>query len=230
MHLLSCHNVIKKNLALLTCAGMLSGCDAQKSSPKILSEASYPEEQTIVVSADVANMDAVAVSAPQEKEESAGRKLTEIAGQATLPAEKHKHKEDGIADTDLQYVGRYRVNIPCEDEFAHCEKGQAEYILNLLADGTAHRTIVNLGRIYNDSISRRDQFYRQDTWSYDHAENEIVIHLVEGYNFYYKVADPHHLVIHLEKNLQQVTEDLDGTEEVPYPQPDKAYVLKKAED
>ena len=202
MHLLSCHNVIKKILALLTCAGMLSGCDAQKSSPKILSEASYPEEQTIVVSADVANMDAVAVSAPQEKEESAGRKLTEIAGQATLPAEKHKHKEDGIADTDLQYVGRYRVNIPCEDEFAHCEKGSAEFIINLLPDGTAHRTFVYKGRVSNDSHEElANRNYKKNTWHYDEEHHQIIVKRIEGIQFFYSINDEQNLVIDRDKIL-----------------------------
>ena len=41
----------------------------------------------------------------------------------------------------------YHTRISCEDNFADCETGEAEYILNLLPDGTAYWNVVHFGRV-----------------------------------------------------------------------------------
>lgn len=236
MYLFSSHAFIRKALALSTCAlglsGLLTACDSQKAHQESQNNAVYQEEHAVATSAEIAVSDEASTVQAVEPKEEAGRKLTEIAGQASLPSEKHLHRKDDVIDKeDLKYVGRYSTKIPCKDAFARCEKGQAEYILSLLADGTAHRTVVNLGRMYSDKAQKNGEpFYRQDTWSYDEEHGEIVIHFVEGHNFYYKVIDANHLVIHLDKNQQEEyvdNFDLDGQN---YPQPEKAYVLKKTND
>lgn len=233
MHLFLSHAVIKKILVLSTCvlgvSGLLSACDSQKSQLERQMTSDQAEQMT-AASAETEAFDEVAL-VPETESKEAGRKLTEIAGQASLPAEKNLHEKDDVLSKDaLKYAGRYSTKIPCTDAFARCQKGQADYILSLLADGTAHRTIVYLGRMYSDKTqSNGGQFYRQDRWSYDAKNHEVVLHFVEGYDFYYKVIDSHHLVIDLEKNQQQekVHLDVDGKN---YLQPEKAYSLKKTTD
>lgn len=75
-----------------------------------------------------------------------GRKLTEVAGRASLPVLQNEQNEE-VRSTNLQYAGRYYTQVPCQDAFVNCGKGRAEYILNLLPDGSAHRMIATFGRV-----------------------------------------------------------------------------------
>ncbi len=56
-------------------------------------------------------------------------------------------KPQNYPEADQQYAGRYHTRISCEDNFADCETGEAEYILNLLPDGTAYWNVVHFGRV-----------------------------------------------------------------------------------
>ena len=70
------------------------------------------------------------------------KRLTEVAGQATAPMQTAA-TEHHIPENHLTYVGRYTIQISCEDKFVMCESGKVDYILTLLPDGTAHRIFVN---------------------------------------------------------------------------------------
>jgi len=156
--------------------------------------------------------------------------LTEVAGQATLPTINKFVPSDEIDKIPTKaeaFVGRYHAQIDCEDPFAMCNKGNAEFIINLLADGTAHRTFVYMGKVTNDSnIIKSNRTYQKNTWIYDEATHEIIVNRIEGIQFFYKVDSQHNLVMDLDKILN-------GTEanRLYFRQhnlaPTKAYVLYK---
>ncbi len=129
-----------------------------------------------------------------------GKKLTEVAGQATLPVAK------AIADTPHMipqnaepYVGRYQAVISCDDPFVACDKGTADFIVNLLADGTAYRTIVHLGQMTFASNVQ----YHQDHWSYDSEHHQIILHRGNGVEFFYHIDSDQSLVMDLAKISNQ---------------------------
>lgn len=62
-----------------------------------------------------------------------------------------------LSKNAMPYVGRYRVDISCSDPYVGCERGTANFILNLLADGTAHRSIVHMGKIMFNSSHQDHQ-------------------------------------------------------------------------
>lgn len=139
----------------------------------------------------------IAVEKPQQDE---GAKLTEAAGPAM--AQVSEDEIEPIPDQSMPYVGRYHTEINCEDDFAHCEKGSAEFIINLLPDGTAHRTFVYKGRVSNDSqeeIANRN--YKKNTWRYDAEHHQIVVQRVEGIQFFYTIDDQQNLVIDRDRIL-----------------------------
>ncbi len=49
---------------------------------------------------------------------------------------------------EQQFIGRYRTQIQCDGYFFPCETGKADFILNFLPDGTVHRSIVRLGKVF----------------------------------------------------------------------------------
>lgn len=153
-----------------------------------------------------------------------GRTLTDIAGQATVPVfEKHQTKSS-IDEQAMPYVGRYYVSISCDDPLVSCESGHADFILNLLPDGTAHRTIIHLGTITFESHKQ----YRQDTWSYQPELKQITLHRANGVEFFYTMKDTHTMVLNREKvrNFTQTNIDF-------FAQggafPLENYVLKRAD-
>ena len=72
--------------------------------------------------------------------------LDYVAGRTFLP-EENVDQTKKLSGTSLQYVGRYHTRISCEDAFADCESGEAEYILNLLPNGSAYWNVVHFGRV-----------------------------------------------------------------------------------
>ncbi|OTG67107.1 hypothetical protein B9T28_00205 [Acinetobacter silvestris] len=162
--------------------------------------------------------------------EDQGKKLTDVAGQATIPMLENQRSNRVItklSEQQLKYVGRYHTQINCSDHFVDCEKGNVEYILNLLADGAAHRTIVYSGRMHLDIENRGNtiQSYRKDTWLYQN--NEIVIRSAEGAEFYYTIDAHKNLVMNLEKTLKSNKKNRHFFS-LKYPVPDQAYVLVKS--
>ncbi len=123
-----------------------------------------------------------------------GKKLTEVAGQATLPvAQATEDSQHPIAQNAKPYVGRYQAVIGCDDSFVECEEGTADYVVNLLADGTAHRTIIHLGEITFASNVQ----YDQDHWSYDSKHHQIIVHRGNGVEFFYRIEKDQSLVMDL---------------------------------
>ena len=123
------------------------------------------------------------------------RTLTEIAGKATAPVVEKTQTKSTIDEQAMPYVGRYYASISCTDPLVSCESGNADFILNLLPDGTAHRTIIYLGTITFES----HQQYRQDTWSFQPELNQITLHRASGVEFFYTVQDHHTMVMNREK-------------------------------
>ena len=123
-------------------------------------------------------------------EQAETKRLTEVAGQATAPIQTAA-TEHHIPENHLTYVGRYTIQISCEDKFVMCERGKVDYILTLLPDGTAHRIFVNAGQISYDNKKK----YRKDLWFYDEDAHQIVVARASGVNFYYNVDQDHNLIM-----------------------------------
>jgi hypothetical protein len=123
-------------------------------------------------------------------EQAETKRLTEVAGQATAPIQTAA-TEHHIPENHLTYVGRYTIQISCEDKFVMCESGKVDYILTLLPDGTAHRIFVNAGQISYDNKKK----YRKDLWFYDEDAHQIVVARASGVNFYYNVDQDHNLIM-----------------------------------
>ena len=164
----------------------------------------------------------------QSLETEQAKTLIEIAGQATLPAMTHARKSP-IKSYEKPFVGRYHAHIPCDDNFVPCAAGTAEYILNLSADGSVHRSIVQFGKVFaeNTQTDSRNANYRRDTWSINLEKTELVVHRKDGVNFYYDIQDPQHLIM----NLDKINRENSGGDKYYFKQgyrkPLKAYVLLK---
>lgn len=206
----------------ISICSLMSACDSSKSSSK-----QQHDSDTQNSSSELALQEET-----QAVPASDGKKLSEVAGQATLPAMAEMKgfaapNNESLPTKAEAFIGRYHVQISCDDPFAKCEKGNAEFIINLLADGTAHRTFVYMGKMtYENSDVKANRSYQKNTWIYDEAQHEIIVNRIEGIQFFYKVDEKNNLVMDLDKILN-------GTEEnrVYFRQhhtaPMQAYVLKK---
>lgn len=175
---------------------MLSACDSSKSNSKQLagSDQNHPSTE-------------ITQSKPDEPASSDGRNLADVAGQATLPEIKKLDQNNTISKKAEAFVGRYHTEINCEDPFAMCEHGSSEFIINLLPDGTAHRTIVYMGRVTVEKNEKAEAYpYQKNTWIYDDQNNQIVVNRKEGIQFFYHVDAHNNLVMDIDKILN-------GTEE-----------------
>ena len=218
---LTFHKVIFFRILGISICTVLSACDSSKSNDK-----QQGASDTQNSSSELALQ-----PTPQRANASEGKKLTDLAGQATLPAMAEMKGQDQQSDVVYTkaeaFVGRYHVQMSCEDPFAKCEKGSAEFIINLLPDGTAHRTFVYMGKMtYENNDIKPNRGYQKNTWVYDEVNHEIVINRIEGIQFYYKVDAQNDLVMDIDKIVN-------GTEEnrlyfsQHHTAPTKAYVLKK---
>ena len=156
-----------------------------------------------------------------------GKKLTELAGQASMPNESASTVQQNLVDEQAPYVGRYHVKISCKDDFVQCSEGSAEYILTLAADGSAYRSIVYTGKLFSEKMAEDSNMrtYRRDTWSVNPEDSELVVHLEEGAEFYYRVDEQHHLILDLDRTLDldhQINQRLFASG---YPMPTQAYRL-----
>ncbi len=128
-------------------------------------------------------------------EQAETKRLTEVAGQATVPTQVNsEYTSHHIPVAHQAYVGRYAIQISCEDKFVMCERGTVDYILTLLPDGTAHRIFVNAGKISGDA-GDTEKKYRKDLWFYDEDAHQIVVARASGVNFYYNVDQDHNLIM-----------------------------------
>jgi len=80
------------------------------------------------------------------KNSTSTKTLDYVAGRTFLP-EENLDQTKKLSAISLQYVGRYNTRISCEDAFADCESGEAEYILNLLPNGSAYWNVIHFGRV-----------------------------------------------------------------------------------
>ncbi len=164
-----------------------------------------------------------------------GMKLRDVAGQATIQTSNVIIPDiKQMSKKELQLAGRYHVQISCKDPFPKCDSGSAEFIINLLPDGTAYRTFVYFGRVSNEisgseSPIVNDSVNHQDTWEYDPANNEIIIHRAYNVDFYYDVIDENTIQMKLEKILHGKEENI-AYFEAGNPAPSKAYKFEKYDD
>lgn len=152
--------------------------------------------------------------------------LADVISQSNVPHNTHlpfKNNERTVSALQLEYVGRYQTSMSCEQALINCENGQVQYILNLLPDGTSHRMLVQSGRVYARHQGMV-QSYRQDLWSLDEDHHEIVVHLREGPDVFYKIDQHNNLMMDLEKTIYRdaKSQRFFGSS---YPVPTYAYVL-----
>ncbi len=89
----------------------LSACDINHTNSKDHSSPSSTDEENLI------------------KNSTSTKTLDYVAGRTFLP-EENLDQTKKLSGISLQYVGRYHTRISCEDAFADCESGEAEYILN----------------------------------------------------------------------------------------------------
>ncbi|ENU28938.1 hypothetical protein F991_03062 [Acinetobacter sp. CIP-A165] len=162
-----------------------------------------------------------------------GVPLTKVAGQATLPySGMGKRNLTEPSETSMTYVGRYHARIPCTDAFAGCvnHEKEAEYILNLLEDGSVYWINTSFGRLGADSsqnVAKIEQTCKHVQW-YAHEElNEIMVRCdAANISLYYEINQNQDLVLNLDKLWNGNNgENRKFFKEYPFPQ--KAYVFKK---
>lgn len=123
-----------------------------------------------------------------------GQKLRQIASEVVVPG-RGRVSNAKVPEQARPYVGRYKVEMRCEDPFINCEQGTADFIISLLEDGTAHRSIIYLGSIQFAS----EEQHREDTWSYDPNTHQIILHRASGVEFFYDIDADGNIVMDLDK-------------------------------
>lgn len=146
------------------------------------------------VDVSVAQQETFQTASKDDYEPLTGKKLTDVAGQVATPIDE-EGITDHISDNALPYAGRYRVAVSCKDPIVFCEKGTADFILNLLPDGTAHRTVIHLGTI---TFASENQ-YRQDYWKYDELNHQIILKRMSGVEFFYDIDKDKNLTMNLDR-------------------------------
>ncbi len=151
-----------------------------------------------------------------------GKKLTEVAGKATMPVDTTTVTQKKIPENAEPYVGRYQSSISCADPLMKCKEGSGDLIINLLADGTAHSSIIHLGQITFDS----DSYYHKDSWSYDEQHHQVILHRSNGVKFFYNVNQDQSLQMDLDK-IANASEQNKQYFAEGHPFPQQAYRLVK---
>lgn len=164
-----------------------------------------------------------------------GVSLTQVAGQATLPySADRKNNLSKPSEADLVYAGRYHARIPCSDAFAGCvnNEKEAEYILNLMDDGSVFWTNTSFSRLGSDpsrNIAKIEQTCKQVQWHVHKELNEIMIRCdAADVNLYYQVSPSQDLVMDLEK-IWNSDNGRNRKFFKEYPFPEQAYVFKKVD-
>ena len=189
-------------------SGLVLASCAEQSSTEVLEQDRKKQEQNNSVDFDAQNF---------------GRPLTDAASKSMSSHDSIKQNlESRAIDDDLKaYIGRYQAVISCEDPIVQCEQGDAEFILNLLEDGTAHRTIVHLGR-----LSSKTNNYYDDHWSYDKEDHQIIIHRGQGLFFFYDIDVEGGLLFNIGKTIN-FSETNRTYFEDGHPIPKRTYRLEK---
>lgn len=163
------------------------------------------------------------VAGVQMAEDMPSKRLSEVAGQPVSPSADDADKAL-VPEAALAYVGRYQVKISCDDTYVKCEKGTADFILTLLPDGTAHRSIVYLGRV----MAGAQMNYHLDYWMYDEATHQIIVHRSNGVEIFYDIDDRQNLRMDIEKIATVSTVNQQYFSRNPLPA--HAYYLEKSVD
>lgn len=129
-----------------------------------------------------------------------------------------------LSAQEKQYVGRYQTVIDCEDQFVSCNQGTADFMLHLLEDGTAHRSVIHSGKITFHSAEQ----HRQDQWSYDSTRHQIILQRANGVKFFYDIPHEGQLQMNLEKTAHATVKNR-AYFTAGYALPAKAYTLVKVE-
>lgn len=164
------------------------------------------------------------------KNSTSTKTLDYVAGRTFLPQQNldQTEKLSGIA---LQYVGRYHTRISCEDAFADCESGEAEYILNLLPNGSAYWNVIHFGRVGSKDGAKSaavNELCPSLNWKVDEREHELTIHCpLSNVNFYFKTDSRKRLVMNLEKLFYSDYGKNREFLEQNYFVPKQAYILTK---
>ncbi|WP_244783103.1 hypothetical protein [Acinetobacter sp. F-1] len=198
--------------------GILQACDQQQVKPEQESQAT--SEEGVKISAANTKADVVTVSA---------KSLTQVAGQATLPAEADLNPAT-VPEDAKAFIGRYHTEIDCDGRFAPCTEGKAEFILTLMPDGTVHRSILQYGKVFIDNTKNSTAHnitYRKDRWFINPERTEVVVSRKEGASFYYTIKDSNHLVMNLDKIYSEKERINRELFDRGYPAPSKAYELVK---
>ena len=136
-----------------------------------------------------------------------------------------------LSGISLQYVGRYHTRISCEDAFADCESGEAEYILNLLPNGSAYWNVIHFGRVGSKDGAKStaiNQLCPDLNWKVDEREHELTIHCpLSNVNFYFTIDSKKRLIVNLEKLFYSDYGKNREFLEQNYFVPKQAYVLTK---
>lgn len=123
-----------------------------------------------------------------------GQRLRQIASEVVAPG-RSRVSNSKVPEQARPYIGRYKVVMRCDDPFIHCKEGTADFVISLLEDGSAHRSIIYLGSIQSAS---EDQ-YRQDRWSYQPESHQIILHRASGVEFFYNIDRDGNIVMDLDK-------------------------------
>ena len=204
----------------------LSACDSHHPEPMKQQAQTQPSRNASEVLAD--EQEPVA-------SDTQGVSLTQVAGQATLPySADRKHNLSQPSEADLVYAGRYHARIPCSDAFAGCvnNEKEAEYILNLMEDGSVFWTNTSFSRLGSDpsrNIAKIEQTCKQVQWHVHKELNEIMIRCdAADVNLYYQVNPNQDLVMDLDK-IWNGDNGRNRKFFKEYPFPEHAYVFKKVE-
>lgn len=169
----------------------------------------------------MADLGALQSAQKDSSDQDSGHTLTDLAGKAVMPIHIEQPNADHVLTQQAQkFSGRYVVEMSCSDAFVQCEQGTAQFILNLMPNGIAHRSIVHLGKITFNSSHQ----YQQDRWMYDAMLHQIILQRENGVRFYYSIEPDQSLKMDLDKISTELSHEylVMGS-----PLPQQAYVLKK---
>lgn len=152
------------------------------------------------------------------------KKLIDIAGQVNVQQHHREHTQKHLTAEAKQYIGRYHTKIDCLGQLIYCDEGNADLVLNLLPDGTAHRVIIHLGEMGQLS----NNLYRQYHWFYDESRHEVILEQDDGIQLFFKVDNAGHLVMNTDKRLTVMQANRQFYAQDNNPQTQQNYILVKA--
>lgn len=206
-----------KSLGLSACV-LLGACDSSTQSK----ENAFNQSTSNAITA---------VSTTDDQQVEQAKSLTQVAGRTASPhiseQEINSKVQKNIPKNAEKFVGRYHVIVDCHEKFSLCEQGKAEFVINLLKDGTSHRTIIFLGKMgYEKNANSSNRISQENTWKYNAETHQIEVDRGEGVKFYYGVNGKGDLVIDLDHiyadNKIENGQFVDGSSV-----PSQEYVLKK---